>query len=562
MLVWIAVIGFVLNTLFRVAISRTGARAVSNLYDEVTVRTSRLPMSFFDSTPVGRIISRFGSDYGAVFRMAGGPLGEFLCLVFDLVLMFCLTMVASFWFAPVVVAMVGLNFYLYKINNPFLRAERRALSLVRGPTIAHFSETAQGATPIKVFGKRDSFLARFNELLARTLIHRVRTMIAVNSFALQMTAITASLLLITGIGGIWLVQTGKTSVGAVGVAFTFIMMTATTIQQFFEWLANLEEAMTGVERMDNYLRRPIERGALVPAQSRFDCGQPKAGIDEPNPYVAKISRQDVTVNDLWLRYRSDLPWVLKGVTFEVQPREHFAIIGRTGSGKSSLIQALYLLYHFDRGSIQVGNVQADLTGKRPLASGTVPLEVFRRNFSLIPQEPILFHATLRENLSVSSRTSDDEIRAALRDIGIEPWVNKLTGVAGRGLDYVVEERGANLSTGERQLLCMARAMIQGAPILIMDEATSAIDPHSEELLVRATQHVLADKTRIVVAHRLSTIADCNRVLWLDAGELKGLDTPKVILKEFGHRFESSSPFLPIALDRPRTADLSDQLTTS
>ena len=233
-LVTVALIGFVVNTLFRVAISRTGARAVSNLYDEVTMRTSRLPMTFFDSTPVGRITSRFGSDYGSVFRMAGGPLGEFLCLVFDLIMMLCLTIVASLWFAPVVVGMVLLNLWLYRINNPHLRAERRALSLARGPTIAHFSETTQGATPIKVFSKRETFLMRFNALLSRTMIHRLRTMIAVNGFSLQMTTVTASILFLTGIGGVWLIQTGRTSVGAVGVALTFIMLTSTTIQQFFE----------------------------------------------------------------------------------------------------------------------------------------------------------------------------------------------------------------------------------------------------------------------------------------------------------------------------------------
>jgi len=530
-LIWFALTGFVLNTLFRVAISRTGALAVSSLYDEVTMRTSRLPMSFFDTTPVGRIVSRFGSDYGAVFRMAGGPLGEFLCLVFDLILMLMLTMVASVWFAPVVVAMVLLNLWLYRLNNPRLREERRALSAARGPAIAHFSETAQGTVPIKVFGKRETFLERFNKLLARTMIHRIRTMIAVHGFALQMTSVTAMLLLVTGVGGIWLINSGRTSVGSVGVAFTFIMMTSTTIQQFFEWLANLEEAMTGVERLDNYLRRPLERGALVPARSRMDCGQPRAKISESSLLPANLTQlagvrqvPEVKVDDLWLRYRPDLPWVLKGVTFHVEPREHFAIVGRTGCGKSSLIQALYLLYPAERGSIAVDKMTA----------GAAPLDQFRRTFSLIPQEPVLFRATLRENLCVDTRTTEADIRAALREIGIEPWVDRLAGKSAgggivRGLDYVVEERGANLSTGERQLLCMARAMIQGAPVLIMDEATSAIDPHSEELLVRATRHVLADRTRIVVAHRLSTIADCQRVLWLDGGQVRALDTPDRIL---------------------------------
>jgi ABC-type multidrug transport system fused ATPase/permease subunit len=530
LLLWVAGIGFVINSVFRVGISRTGALAVSHLYDEVTWRTSRLPMSFFDSTPVGRIMSRFSSDYGSVFRMAGGPLGEFMCLVFDLMLMVVLMSFASPWFLPVILAVIILNGLAYRYNNPIIRQERRLLSRDRGPAIAHFAETVQGAVPIKVYGKGESFLSRYNMLVGKVVVQKFRTLLSLMSFNLQMTTITASVLLFTGVGGIWLVKQGLVSVGDIAVAFTFIMMTSTTIQQFFEWLSNMEEALTGVERMDEYLRKPLEKGRLLPPGATFQTGQPVATIADTAVATDEAARlagpKTLNVSHLWLRYRDDLPWVLQDINFSVSPGEHFAVIGRTGSGKSSLIQALFLMYPPQQGGISINGIEPELTGIRPCPAGQIPLQLFRRHLTLIPQEPVLFRGTLRQNLSISGSTSDAEIWDALRQIRIDQWARQLTSGEGSGLDYPIDERGANLSMGERQLLCMTRAMLQPAEILIMDEATSSVDPASEALLMRALREVLKDRTRIVVAHRLSTIADADRVLELDHGQIRRIAAPR------------------------------------
>lgn len=528
-LLWIAGVGFIINTLFRVGISRTGALAVSNMYDEVTFRTSRLPMSFFDATPVGRIISRFSSDYGSIFRMAGGPLGEFMCLVFDLVLIMVLISIASLWFLPVIVAVILFNWLAYKWNNPIIRQERRLLSKFRGPAIAHFAETVQGATPIKVYGKSDTFMQRYNLLVGQVVIQKFRTVLSLMGFNLQMTAITATILLFTGFGGIFLVHRHLVSVGDIAVAFTFIMMTSTTIQQFFEWLSNMEEALTGVERMDEYLRKPLEKGRLLPVTASFKTGQPIASTAEESisqeAASALSGAKTLSVNNLSLRYRDDLPWVLEDISFSVQPGEHFAVIGRTGSGKSSLIQALFLMYPPQRGDILINGIRPELSAERPCPAGSIPLQLFRRHLTLIPQEPVLFKGTLRQNLTSSDKISDAEIWDALKQIRIDRWARGLKDVLGCELDYPIDERGANLSMGERQLLCMTRAMLQPASILIMDEATSSVDPASEKLLMHALRDVLTDRTRIVVAHRLSTVADADRILSLDHGRIERITTP-------------------------------------
>ena len=536
-LVVFALIGLVINTIFRVAIARTGTRAVGTLYDEVTIRTSRLPMSFFDSTPVGRIVTRFGSDYGGVNRMAGGPLGEFLCLIFDLVVIVCLTVLASLWFLPIVLLVITANFLVYRRCNIILRKERRSLAQLRGPSIAHFAETVQGATAIKVFGKRSSFVSRFETLLDMLLAQKMATVRAVQAFAFNMTAISSGMLLITGFGGIFLVEHSLISVGSVAVAFTFIMMTTTTTQQFFEWLANMEEALTGVERLDDYLRRPLEAGARLPKATIFNFGELRAAEEEAVTPLCDVdlvkadAGSRIVFEKFSLRYRDDLPLVLENLNFTIEPGEFFAVIGRTGSGKSTLISAMFGLYLPEFGRMTIGGCAADYS-MREHTLGRVPLEQFRRKMSLIPQDPNLFRGTLRENLTSKPIISDERLWAILKLIGIATWVTTLHNGGQRGLDYVLAEGGKNLSVGERQLVCMARALLQDAPIMIMDEATSSVDPASEELLVRATREQLKHKTRVVVAHRLSTIEGADRVLWLDKGRIRMLGRPKDILPHF------------------------------
>lgn len=524
----VVLVGFVCNLIFRIGISRIGAKAVSTLYDETTMRVSRLPMDFFDRTPVGRIMSRFSSDYAAIFRMAGGPLGEFLGIAFDLFATLVLLAIASVYYLPVVFLAAACYTLLYRLNVPRMRYHRRQFAAARSPSVAHFAETVQGARLVKVYGKTGTFIRRFESMVQLLLKERFALAFSTQGYSLQMAFVTALMLFITGLGGIVLISQHKVSTGSLATAFTFIMIVSTTIQQFFEWLANLEDALTGVERMDNYLRRPMELGALLPPKARFSTHLRRS--DPGWPRVSHGIGARVGIRNLWLRYAPDLPWVLQGIDIDIAAGERIAIIGRTGSGKSTLIQALYHLYPFQEGSITVDGHRADLSAAdRSADPDAVPLEQFRRLIALIPQEPTLFRGRLRDNL-VADEPSDEKIWDILRAIGLEQWVRGLAH--GQGLAYPVEERGSNLSAGQRQLLCMARCFLAEAPVIITDEATSAIDPASEELLVRALDERTRGRTLIIVAHRLSTVKGCDRVLWLDQGRVRMLGTPDEVLPVF------------------------------
>ncbi|MBX3041747.1 MAG: ATP-binding cassette domain-containing protein [Bdellovibrionaceae bacterium] len=544
-LLWIltalAVVGTSFTLLFRVMFSRLSASAISQLYDEVTLRTSRYPMSFFDATPAGRIVTRFSSDYGNVFRLFGGPLAEFASIIFDLIAMLLLITIASPFFLVFVIAIGLMNYAVYRLNRNRLRILRRELSSSRSPSIAHFAETTQGASTIRSFRREREFRERFDGLDAFFLKKKKDTVKGLVSFSFQMNSLSALLLLITGLSSVFLISMGWVSIGAVGVAFSFIAMSGNSMQMFFEWLAQLEEALIGVERLDRYLRLPIEEGSRLPGRAAFPTAHPRYTpeeeiLSERKKLTTGLSAE-IEIKDLWFRYREELPWVLKGVSFTVHPGERLGIVGRTGSGKSSLIQALFRLYPVEKGDIKMAGRSARMTA----TPEGEDLKIYRRSIAFIAQDPVLFQGSLRINLDIDGRHSDEECEAALDRVGLGDWVRQNPD----RLNLRIEERGKNLSLGERQLLCMARCLLQDAPVIIMDEATSAVDPQSEEILVKATEEFFEGRTQILIAHRLSTLLKCDRILWLDNGEIKAIGPTQEVLAQFEQTAQHDSKNPPL-----------------
>ena len=539
LLLTVTLCGFGFGMFYRVGFSRLSAMAVSHLYDEVTLRASRYPMSFFDATPAGRIITRFSSDYGNVFRLFGGPLAEFFNIIFDLICMVFLISIASPYYLPIVLVVGVFNYIVYRANRQKLRIERRETSRLRSPSIAHFAESSQGASSIRTYQKQRSFARRFDKLQTVYLGQRLNAMKAILGFSFQMSLLTAVLLLTTGIASYYLAQTGRVSIGSIGVAFGFIAFSGNTIQNFFDWMAQFEEAMVGVERLDEYLRKDLEPGLFLPNSSRFPTPHPRYSarreafnrehLTSPHNVAAGAA---IRFENVWLRYRENLPWVLSEIDFEVKAGERIGIVGRTGSGKSSLIQALFQLYPLSQGHIKIDGMKAqtNLSVAEPnkLSVDEMDLTVFRRKIALISQEPTLLRGTLRENLALDIVYSDEALLNVLTQVGLDEWLYDQAA----GLDLYIEERGKNLSAGEKQLICMARCLLQQSPIVVMDEATSSVDPQSEEIMVRATAEIFAGRTQLIIAHRLSTLLNCDRILWLKDGKVHMLDQPSKVLPAF------------------------------
>jgi ABC-type multidrug transport system fused ATPase/permease subunit len=546
LLVAMLTFGFVLNTFFRVFISRVGSHAVSRLYDELTFHTSRLPISFFDSTPAGRIMTRFGSDYASIFRMAGGPLGEFLCLVFDLIAIALLAVLANVYFGFVILLLLVLNAVSYKIFNQRLRKERRELARSRSPSVALFSETYQGTRVIKSFKRESSFLSSFLKLVDLYTNQKVRTVAWIQGYASTMGFSTALVFLITGWFGLKALEAKEVTAGELAVVFTFILILSTTIQQFFEWLSNLEEAFTGVERMDQYLRTPIEAGVvkrensyLKDLRARFvfseshGSGRPSLAGSIRNESIA-LNHPAVAFRNVSLVYETTGVQVLQNISFSVALGQSLGVVGRTGSGKSSILQVLFGLYPIASGMVEIlGEVMTKVYSKDDAIKFNV--EELRRKIGFIPQEPTLIRGTVAENILGPLATSHAErqrLESILDEVGLSSRLfDRMKGTASL-LEIEVSEQGANFSAGERQLMALARVMLMDCQVVVLDEATSAVDPETESLVMNTLSSKLMGKSKIIIAHRLETLNQCDVGLWIDQGSVKFQGTIEEVIARF------------------------------
>jgi len=496
-LVVMVCIALLLNLIFRVAIARIGTRASGQLHDAVALSVSRFPMTFFDRTPVGRALTRFSSDFESVLRMTGGPMGEFISLSFDAALSLLFIALTGVWGVAAAVIVGSSYACIYYWNRMNIRTARRRVSAARGPAIAHFAETTQGARTVKVYGRQALFARRFNVLSGHLQNERLNQQRTNAHFSFQMSTATALCLVFVGGAGIWLQQSNAISVGQLVVVLTQIWLLSTTLQQYFEYVVQFEEALTGAERLDDYKRRPVEPTGQ---EHRAD------------------TTQGIEVSDLSMRYFKSKPLVLQNVSFSLPAGKSLGVVGRTGSGKSSLVQALFSLYEIESGSIRICGLS--------VTDHQTDVAVLRRTLAYIPQEPTLFRGTLRDNLTLRNDL-DSELISLFKKLGLQSLLEREGG-----LNQTVHERGANFSAGQKQLICLARAIVQDTPVIVMDEATSAVDPESEQHLEWAMSELLARRTRILVAHRLSTLENCDYILWLDSGRVKAFGPKNVVLPEF------------------------------
>lgn len=407
--------------------------------------------------------------------------------------MFCVVISVAFpWFLialfPVFALFVTLTLYFNRSN----RQVRRLEALVRSPVFSEISTLLTGLQTLRVYGQTEDF--------ARQLLRRSDTFSsAVFMFwslsrwlALRLDLICAGIVLVACIIAVSL--RGIVSASFAAIAITYSMRMGSFLQWTFRNLSLMESAAVSAERL-------IEYANDVPEEPQGGS----TAVPEGWPARGEIEFDNVSV-----RYAPELPLSLKSLQLTVEPGEHVGVVGRTGAGKSTLASALFRLRELDGGTIRVDGVDISL----------LALKTLRSRLSIITQESVLFQGSLRFNLDPFDQHSNEELWTVLRRVGLAELVS-----GGGGLEFPVEDGGANLSAGERQVLCLARVMLSRSSVVVLDEATSNVDAAFDQVIQSVVREEFRSSTILCIAHRLHTIIDSDRVLVLDRGQLMEFDRP-------------------------------------
>ena len=512
----LGVSGVVCNGVFTLYLSLKAVHAAKMLHDVLTHNITRAKMSFFDTTPLGRILNRFSKDINTIDEALWQDVLSVTTLLFEMIgtLGSIVYVVPMFTFIIPLVAIMYIRIQNYYISSS--RELKRWDSILRSPIISHFSESLEGSSSIRAYGLNDQFCVQNVESVD---IHNgaYYTSVSTNRWlAFHLDTLGNLVVFSAGVFVIAGRQTLPQSLA--GLAISYSMQITMTLTWAVRSMSDLETDMIAVERIAEYRdvapEAPIEaiEPKLVP---RLEDNWP--------------SRGEIVMNNVFANYRPGLGNVLKGLQLRIEAGEKVGIVGRTGAGKSSLFLVLLRLIEPNGGNILIDGFDTKRLG----------LNQLRRSCAIIPQEPIMFQTTLRKNMDPRGEFSDDEITQALELSHLKSHVSSLcTKDSSSPLDVCVSEGGSNFSFGQRQLLCIARAVLRRCKIILLDEATSGIDNHTDELIQATIRSEFKKCTVLTIAHRLSTIMDGDKVAVMDAGRLAEYGAPDELLSNPNGLFAS------------------------
>lgn len=474
-----------------------GIRAGQNIHNKMLHSVLHAPVRFFDSTPVGRILQRFSRDIESVDVylqwMFSSAVNCAMQVIVSLVLILGLMPMMIFVIAPV----MALYYVLQRDYRRPAREAKRLDSVARSPRYAHFKESLQGLVVIRSFNKQDWFMQNFYDKLAHSQRMFYSHYMLNRWFSSRIPLVGGVISMATTVGVALSAYTGAMSAGTAGLVTLYSL----SFWGYLNWgvrvFADIESRMTSIERLKFFANLPAEKSTVRQAAEPLPAAWPERG--------------EIKVDNLQVRYAEHLPLVLKGITFSVAAGSRVGIIGRTGSGKSTFFQSLFRFIEAEQGTIAIDGVDI----------ATVPLERLRRHLAIIPQDPTLFLGTIRNNLDRFNEYSDDEVIEALKHASMWDYVKGLP----QGLNSPVTESGLNLSQGQRQLLCLARALLTKARVIVMDEATASVDVQTDALLQRVIRNAFSGVTMLIIAHRLGTVSDCDQIVEIAAGEVKSVRRP-------------------------------------
>lgn len=476
-------------------VQAVGQRLTARIRNDLFAHAMALSLRFHDRTPVGKLLTRLTSDVDALAEVFGsGAVGVLADLVTLLVI--AITMLSIEWRLGLLLlsAQVPVVFGMLWLQRRYRRANyrvREELSQLN----ADFQENLQGLDVVQMFRRERensqrfaSTADRYRQAVTGTILYDSAISAMIEWVALVAVAAVLAL------GGT-MVTTGVLGLGTLTTFILFSQRLFDPLRQLAERFTQIQGGLTAVERIGELLEQPIEICDL-PAQERSSAAQ--AVADEHR------SAGEVVFENVSFAYRPDEP-ILTDLSFRIAPGEHVALVGPTGSGKTTVIRLLCRLYEPQQGRILLDGIDIR----------ELPLATLRRRLGVVLQDTFLFSGTVADNLRLDADIPSDTLRQISGDLGLAGLLARLP----EGLASELRERGANLSSGERQLLAVARVAIRNPSVLVMDEATAFMDPSTEATLQHDLEQLLQRRTAIVIAHRLATVEAADRILVLRRGRL-------------------------------------------
>jgi len=480
--------------------------AAKHLHDNLLNHVIRAPLSFFHTNPTGRIVNRLTCDLDAADLEIPENFYDLIQSFTHVGLVAVLIVVSCPWLVIPIIPFVVVCFYLGKTLMPSSRELTRLQAVLVAPVFSNYTELLNGLTIIRAFKKQKELSSKMCEYISNSTLAEYYKLATQSHILLLLDITNAIFMFLCSV--VLVLNRDILSPGMIGLILSLLAASSEGLSMGMKVCVEVEGKMAHVERIMD-----------------MDKTEPEADWIKPShrPPASWPSQGKIEFSNLSMAYSGN-KLVLKNISFTINAQQKVGVVGRTGAGKSSLIMALFRLVEPSSGLILIDDYDISKIGLHDL----------RKKLSIIPQDPVLFVGTIRSNLDPFENATDDRLWDVLERIHLKNFVESQT----LKLDHKITANGANLSVGQRQLICIGRALLNDSQILVMDEATASVDNATDGLIQDTIRSEFKHKTVITIAHRLNTIMDSDIIMVLDEGNLKEFDTPRNLLSIPGGLFDS------------------------
>ena len=509
-----SVIGLVivlLTFLRSITLAWAAIQAGKTMHNNLLQTMIRAPMSFYDTTPFGRILNRFSKDIATLDDSLPRTIGMWLVCFLKVIATFFIIAYASPMIILVIIPLIVFYYFTQRFYVSTSRQLKRLESVTKSPIYNQFGETLAGVSTIRAFSAVPHFLENSRTLVDKNQRCYYFNVVSNRWLATRLEYVANALVVMVCIFATVSKSDSLMSASLWALAINQAISITQTLNWFVRQQSEIETQIVSVERVKEYSENETEKYEADKNQT--------VAVPESWPETGQL-----TFDNYSTRYRAGLDLVVKNINVKIQAGERVGIVGRTGAGKSSLTLALFRLIEPAEDDPSFGTILIDDVDVKKL-----DLTTLRSKLTIIPQDPVLWTGSIKYNVDPLKSSDDDQIWAALEKSNLKEAIQEHPEQ--KGLETLVQEGGENFSVGQRQLFCLARALIRKSKILVMDEATAAVDPKTDGLIQETIRSEFKGYTVLTIAHRLNTIMDYDKILVLDKGMVSQFDSPEELLKD-------------------------------